>query len=214
MKKKSPAQKTAPVKVAKKAAPKSASSQKAPVKKLATKKTSTQTAASKKTVTPKVTSTSSAAPKLDSEIKNLTLEGTHGAFNLQDLKGQNVVLYFYPKDNTPGCTTEGHEFSELLGAFKKANAVVYGISRDTLKSHAGFKQKQNYKVDLLSDEKELACSLFDVVKDKNMYGKKVRGIERSTFVIGADGKLKKEWRKVKVEGHAREVLNFVTGLKA
>jgi peroxiredoxin Q/BCP len=151
-------------------------------------------------------------PSLDSIVKNFELSGTHGGFKLKELKGQIVVLYFYPRDNTPGCTTEGHEFSDLLAHFKKANAVVYGISRDTLKSHEGFKEKQNYKVDLLSDHEEQACGIFDVVKDKNMYGKKVRGIERSTFVIGEDGKLKKEWRKVKVEGHAREVLDFVKGL--
>lgn len=131
---------------------------------------------------------------------------------LKDLKGKAIVLYFYPKDSTPGCTLEGQDFSRLYPSFQKENAEVYGISRDSLKSHENFKAKQNYCIDLLSDESEELCKIFGVVKMKNMYGRQVRGIERSTFVIAADGRLMKEWRGVKVDGHAQEVLDFVKSL--
>lgn len=131
---------------------------------------------------------------------------------LKDLKGKAVVLYFYPKDSTPGCTLEGQDFSRLYPSFQKQNVEVYGISRDSLKSHENFKSKQNYCIDLLSDESEELCKIFGVIKMKNMYGRQVRGIERSTFVIGADGRLMKEWRSVKVDGHAEEVLNFIKTL--
>lgn len=129
-----------------------------------------------------------------------------------ELKGKKVVLYFYPKDSTPGCTIEGHDFTRLHKEFKKAGAEVFGVSRDSMKSHEKFKEKECYSIDLLSDEDEKLCKIFDVVKMKNMYGRQVRGIERSTFVIDTDGKLKKEWRGVKVAGHAEEVLNFVKSL--
>jgi len=128
---------------------------------------------------------------------------------LSDLRGKKVVLYFYPKDSTPGCTVEGQDFTRLHGEFKNANAEVFGISRDSMKSHENFKAKQNYSIDLLSDENEELCSQFGVIKQKNMYGKMVRGIERSTFVIDEQGRLMKEWRGVKVPGHAEEVLNYV-----
>lgn len=131
---------------------------------------------------------------------------------LAALKGKNVVLYFYPKDSTPGCTIEGRDFSRLYDKFKNADTEVFGISRDTLKSHENFKNKENYTIDLLSDEDEKVCKLFGVIKMKNMYGRQVRGIERSTFVIGKDGRLVKEWRGVKVAGHAEEVLDFVKSL--
>lgn len=131
---------------------------------------------------------------------------------LATLKGKNVVLYFYPKDSTPGCTIEGHDFSRLYDKFKSADTEVFGISRDTLKSHESFKTKEKYTIDLLSDEDEKVCKLFGVIKMKNMYGRQVRGIERSTFVIGKDGRLVKEWRGVKVAGHAEEVLDFVKSL--
>ena len=133
--------------------------------------------------------------------------------SLSELKGKKVVLYFYPKDNTPGCTTEGIEFNELLSQFKKANTIVFGISRDSLKSHDKFITKYDFKLELLSDEKEELCKLFDVIKEKNMYGKKVMGIERSTFVIDENQKLVGEFRKVKAAGHAVEILNYVKGLK-
>ena len=131
------------------------------------------------------------------------------SIQLSQLKGKKVVLYFYPKDNTPGCTTESNEFSENYSKFKKAGAEIIGISRDSLKSHEKFKEKFDFPFELISDEDEELCQLFDVIKEKNMYGKKVMGIERSTFIIGEDGKLIKEWRKVKVDGHVDEVLDFV-----
>jgi peroxiredoxin Q/BCP len=135
------------------------------------------------------------------------------AFRLADAKGRSIVLYFYPKDNTPGCTTEGQQFRDLHAEFQKCNCEVYGVSRDSLKSHESFKTKMSFPFDLLSDTDELACKLFDVIKMKNMYGKKVRGIERSTFVIDAQGVLRREWRGVKVPGHADEVLAFVKTLE-
>jgi peroxiredoxin Q/BCP len=123
-----------------------------------------------------------------------------------------VVLYFYPKDNTPGCTLEGQDFRDLNAKFKRANTVVLGVSRDSVKSHEGFKQKQDFNFDLLSDADEKLCKLFDVIKLKNMYGKQVMGVERSTFLIDAKGVLRREWRKVKVDGHAAEVLDATKAL--
>ncbi|MGE5084803.1 MAG: peroxiredoxin [Bacillota bacterium] len=133
-------------------------------------------------------------------------------FSLASRKGKKIVLYFYPKDSTPGCTTESVEFNELLPQFKKQNAEVVGVSRDSLKSHDKFICKYDFKFELLSDETEELCKLFDVIKEKNMYGKKVMGIERSTFVIDEDGKLVGEFRKIKAEGHAAEMLKFVKSL--
>lgn len=135
-------------------------------------------------------------------------------FRLSDSRGLSLVLYFYPKDNTPGCTTEGQQFSDLHAQFTKLACAVYGISRDSMKSHENFKAKMGFPFDLLSDVDETACRLFDVIKMKNMYGKKVRGIERSTFVIDDKGVLRREWRGVKVPGHAGEVLEFVKTLKS
>ncbi len=149
---------------------------------------------------------------LGKKVADFTTESTGGPFKLSAHKGQPVVLYFYPKDNTPGCTTEGAQFRDLYPQFKKVGAVVVGCSRDSLKSHEGFKGKMAFPFELLSDADEKLCSQFDVIKMKNMYGKKVRGIERSTFVIDADGKLAKEWRGVKVPGHAEAVLDFVKAL--
>jgi peroxiredoxin Q/BCP len=125
---------------------------------------------------------------------------------LKSLRGQNVVIYFYPRDATPGCTTEGCEFTDLHAQFRKRNTVVLGVSRDSLASHEKFKAKYEFPFDLLSDGDEALCQLFDVIKEKNMYGKKVLGVERSTFLIDADGKLRREWRKVSAKGHAAEVL--------
>jgi len=135
-------------------------------------------------------------------------------FRLSDHLGHPVVLYFYPKDNTPGCTTEGADFRDLHKQFAKLGAVVAGVSRDSIKSHEGFKEKMAFPFPLLSDADEKLCTQFDVIKMKNMYGKKVRGIERSTFLVGADGKLVREWRKVKVDGHAAEDLAAVKELAA
>jgi thioredoxin-dependent peroxiredoxin len=131
---------------------------------------------------------------------------------LSDLKGHNVVLYFYPKDSTPGCTTEGQNFRDNIRSFSSRKTKIYGISRDTIKSHEKFKASQCFPFDLLCDEDEKLCTLFDVIKEKNMYGKKVMGIERSTFLIDDKGVLRKEWRKVKVDGHVDEVLEAVREL--
>lgn len=132
---------------------------------------------------------------------------------LADLKGSIVVLYFYPKDSTPGCTREGQDFRDQYSKFRRNGAVVFGISRDSIRSHENFKAKQKFPFDLLSDADETLCAMFDVIKMKNMYGKQVRGIERSTFLIDAKGVLRQEWRKVKVDGHVDEVLAAVKGLK-
>ena len=131
---------------------------------------------------------------------------------LGNFKGMNVVLYFYPKDSTPGCTREGQDFRDNLTKFKRQNTIILGVSRDSLNSHENFKAKQGFQFELLSDQDEKLCKLFDVIKMKNMYGKKVRGIERSTFLIDSNGKLRQEWRKVKVDGHAEEVLAAVKEL--
>ncbi len=122
-------------------------------------------------------------------------------------KGHPYVVYFYPKDDTPGCTIEGANFRDLHKEFTKAGYMVFGVSRDTLASHEKFKAKMNFPFDLLSDTDETMCKIFDVIKEKNMYGKKVVGIVRSTFIIGRNGEIAKEWRGVKVDGHALEVLN-------
>lgn len=129
-----------------------------------------------------------------------------------DLTGQRVVLYFYPKDSTPGCTQEGHDFNASLSAFKRLNTVVLGVSRDSIESHEKFKEKQGFGFDLLSDADEKLCTAFDVIKLKNMYGKKVQGIERSTFLIDENGVLRQEWRKVKVANHVDDVLAAIKAL--
>ena len=147
------------------------------------------------------------------KVPNFSLPATgEQTIKLSALKGQKVVLYFYPKDSTPGCTTEGQDFRDQQTKFKRAGAVVLGVSRDSMKSHEKFKEKQGFNFDLLSDEDEELCNLFDVIKEKNMYGKKVMGIERSTFLIDEKGVLQKEWRKVKVPGHVEEVLQAVKDL--
>jgi peroxiredoxin Q/BCP len=130
-------------------------------------------------------------------------------FTLSDYQGKNLVLYFYPKDNTPGCTTEGIQFRDLYPEFQQHNTLLFGISRDSIRSHEGFKAKLDMPFDLISDPDETLCAMFNVMKMKNMYGKQVRGIERSTFVIDGAGILVKEWRGVKVPGHVAEVLDFV-----
>lgn len=145
--------------------------------------------------------------KIGKKIPNFDLPAT-GEQNIKlgDLKGKKVVIYFYPKDSTPGCTTEGQDFRDNYNKFKRANTVVLGVSRDSIKSHENFKAKQEFPFELLSDKEETLCQLFDVIKEKNMYGKKVMGIERSTFLLDEKGILRQEWRKVKVAGHVDEVL--------
>ncbi len=146
-------------------------------------------------------------------VADFNAESTGGKkIRLKDLRGRNVVVYFYPKDSTPGCTLEGQDFRDLHGRFKRQKTVILGVSRDSVASHEKFKAKQNFPFDLLSDPDEKLCQQFDVIKEKNMYGRKMMGIERSTFLIDADGKLRAEWRKVKVKGHAEAVLEAVKEL--
>ncbi|MBP5988310.1 MAG: peroxiredoxin [Azonexus sp.] len=150
---------------------------------------------------------------LDQKFPDFSLPATSGStFNLAAQAGKVVVVYFYPKDSTPGCTTEGQNFRDLYAEFVAANTVILGISRDSLKSHENFKAKQEFPFELGSDADETVCNLFSVMKMKNMYGKQVRGVERSTFVIDRDGVLRREWRGVKVPGHVQEVLDFVKTL--
>ena len=147
---------------------------------------------------------------LGQKLPDLTVESSSGKqVNLKDLKGHKTILYFYPKDNTPGCTIQGNEYNAFLNEFKKLNTVVYGISRDHLKSHDKFIQKCNFKFDLLADTDEKLCQFFDVIKEKNMYGKKVMGVERSTFIIDENAKIIGEFRKVKAEGNAALILEVI-----
>lgn len=140
-------------------------------------------------------------------VPNFTAEATSDQqVNLSALKGKKVILYFYPKDSTPGCTNQGGDFRDLHSEFQAANALVFGISRDSLKSHEKFKAKQNFPFELISDKDETLCKLFDILKLKKMFGKEHMGIERSTFLIDEEGKLIQEWRKVKVPGHVQAVL--------
>jgi peroxiredoxin Q/BCP len=150
---------------------------------------------------------------LNTTVTNFELPATSGTnFKLSDYIGKTLVIYFYPKDNTPGCTTQGMQFRDNYEEFQALNTEIFGVSRDSLKSHENFKAKFTFPFDLLADTEEVACSIFGVMKMKNMYGKQVRGVERSTFVIDKNGVLIKEWRGVKVDGHAQEVLNFIQSL--
>lgn len=150
---------------------------------------------------------------LGKPVPDFSLASTGGTtFRLSSTRGQKLVLYFYPKDNTPGCTTQGADFRDRHKDFRRAACEVFGVSRDSVKSHENFKSKMKFPFELLSDPEEAVCGQFGVMKQKNMYGKKVRGIERSTFVIDEEGVLAREWRGVKVPGHVEEVLNFVKAL--
>lgn len=150
---------------------------------------------------------------LNQTVPDFKLSATSGhQFKASNYLGKNLIVYFYPKDSTPGCTTQGIQFRDFYSEFQAANTEIVGISRDSLKSHENFKAKFSFPFELLSDTDELACNLFDVIKMKNMYGKQVRGIERSTFVIDTNGMLIKEWRKVKVNGHVEEVLAFIQSI--
>jgi thioredoxin-dependent peroxiredoxin len=146
-------------------------------------------------------------------VSDFSLPCTGGAtFQLSKAKEKYLVLYFYPKDNTPGCTTEGIQFRDLHPQFRKLGCGIYGISRDSIKSHEGFKAKLAFPFDLLADTDEKVCTQFGVIKMKNMYGKQVRGIERSTFVLDREQVIRREWRGIKVPGHVQEVFDFVKTL--
>lgn len=154
-----------------------------------------------------------ASAQLNKKVPAFKVDATgEQVFKLADARGKNLVIYFYPKDSTPGCTREGQDFRDNHARFKRNKTLVVGVSRDSINSHEKFKAKQAFPFELLSDPDETLCRLFDVIKEKNMYGRKVMGIERSTFLIGADGKLRREWRKVKVDGHVNEVLDAVREL--
>lgn len=147
---------------------------------------------------------------LNQPVTDFELPATSGkTFKLSDYLGKKLVVYFYPKDSTPGCTTQGMQFRDHYADFQAANTEIVGVSRDSLKSHESFKAKFTFPFELLADTEELACGIFNVIKMKNMYGKQVRGIERSTFVIDENGVLIKEWRGVKVDGHVQQVLDFI-----
>ena len=152
---------------------------------------------------------------LNQPIENFTAAATSETIiQLADLAGQQVVLYFYPKDNTPGCTTESQDFRDLHEQFTAANTIILGVSRDTLRAHENFKAKHSFPFELISDSEEILCKQFDVIKLKKLYGKEHLGIERSTFLIDSNGVLRQEWRKVKVAGHAAEVLAAAQALQA
>ena len=147
---------------------------------------------------------------INSPVTDFELPTTGGkTFQLSQYAGKTLVIYFYPKDNTPGCTSQGMQFRDHYADFKAHNCEVFGVSRDSLKSHESFKAKFSFPFELLADTEELACGIFGVMKMKNMYGKQVRGVERSTFIIDKNGVLVREWRGVKVDGHVSEVLDFI-----
>ncbi len=151
--------------------------------------------------------------KIGDLIPDLTVATTQNeAMQLRQLMGKNLVLYFYPKDNTPGCTTEGQNFRDAYTAFQAANTEILGVSRESIRTHQNFINKQEFPFDLISDPDEVLCKAMDVMKEKNMYGKTYIGIERSTFVFDTEGKLVHEVRKVKVKGHVDQILEFVEAL--
>ena len=151
--------------------------------------------------------------EIGKKVPDFELSSTDGStFKLSSFKNQRMVLYFYPKDNTPGCTIEGRDFRDMISSFSREQTKIFGISRDSLKAHNKFKTKEKFPFELLSDTEETACKLFDVIKSKSMFGKKVRGIQRSTFLIDEKGILRHEWRKVKVSGHVKDVLDTIKSL--
>ncbi len=151
--------------------------------------------------------------QLNKKAPNFSLAATGDqTLSLKDFKGKNLVIYFYPKDNTPGCTTEGQNFRDLYPEFQKLNTEILGVSRDSVRVHENFKKKHEFPFELLSDGEEVMCHDYDVIKLKKLYGREYMGIERSTFLIDENGKLRHEWRKVKVKGHADEVLEAVKAL--
>jgi len=153
------------------------------------------------------------APTIDQPVPDFSADATGNTqVTLSELRGKNIVIYFYPKDSTPGCTTEGQDFRDLYAEFQALDTEIFGVSRDGIKSHENFKAKQSFPFELISDKDEAVCQLFDVIKLKKMYGRESLGVERSTFLIDKEGVLRREWRKVKVKGHAAEVLDAVREL--
>jgi len=227
-KKKAVKKKTTKKKSTKKKATKKKAAKKKPVKKRATKKKTAKKNTVKKKSAPKVAKkqNSKEVPAPVANLKVYTSQVSIGSkipefklpatgeqiVSLSGLEGKKTVIFFYPRDATPGCTIEAHDFTRLKNDFETKNTVVYGVSRDSMKSHEKFKLKQDYKIDLICDENEELCAIFGAIRLKNMYGKKVRGIDRSTFVIDEDGNLLKEWRTVKVPGHADEVLDYIKSI--
>jgi peroxiredoxin Q/BCP len=153
-----------------------------------------------------------AAPAIGKKVPDFAGDSTAGRWRLKDAAGSRLVLYFYPRDNTSGCTKEGEAFRDLAAEFRKAKAVIVGVSPDSVASHEKFRQKYRFPFELLADPEQQICRQFDVIKPKSMYGKKYLGVERSTFVLDEKGVLRHEWRKVKVDGHAAEVLAAVRAL--
>lgn len=183
------------------------------VKTVKAAKTSAKMPAKKSTAPAKAQIASSYGLKLGDHVPKFDAPTTSGGqVSSESLTGQISVLYFYPKDNTPGCTLEGQDFRRLNNEFKKLGCVIYGVSQDSLKSHESFKAKCDFPFELIADESGELCRGFDVIQMKSMYGRQYEGIERSTFVIDAEGRVHHEWRKVKVEGHAQEVLDVVKGM--
>ncbi len=151
--------------------------------------------------------------KVGDKLTSIELDATsQQSINLAKIKNKHVVVYFYPKDSTPGCTTEGQDFRDNFKEFEKLNTVIFGVSRDSIKSHERFKEKQEFPFELISDPEEELCKAFDVIKLKKMYGKEYLGVERSTFLFNKKGKLVEEWRKVRVKGHVDQVLESVKAL--
>ena len=154
------------------------------------------------------------APLINRVVRDFKATATRNkTIQLKELRGQNVLIYFYPKDSTPGCTLEGQDFRDLHAKFRRQKTLIFGVSRDSLASHEKFREKQQFPFDLISDPDEALCRHFDVIHEKSLYGRKFMGIVRSSFLIDASGKLRKQWRKVKVKGHAIEVLDAVKALK-
>ena len=151
---------------------------------------------------------------LNKKVPNFEQEATNNkTVSSSNIKGKNTVLFFYPKDSTPGCTTEGQDFRDLKAQFTRANTIIFGLSRESIKSHENFKKKEKFNFELISDPDEVICKQYDVIKEKSMYGKKYMGIERATFLIDASGVIQGIWRKVKVNGHVEEVLEASRALK-
>lgn len=192
-----------------KSSAKKTATKKSVTKKVTAKKSKAGAASTKKKADKKVSVASKTTLNVGDKVPAFVAQATKGTVSLEALKGKKIVLYFYPKDHTSGCTIEGHDFSKALPEFEKLGAVVYGVSRDSIQSHESFIEKQSYTVDLISDPDETLCHLFGVMKEKSLYGRKYIGVDRSTFVIDEKGVITHVWRNVKVPGHVDEVLKVL-----